>query len=145
MPKKVYLLTIMPMIGIRNTISTKRLKMKNRLPIILSACFLRLLLRWIKSNAHLRYVRRSNVQMWRQCACDFDQSRQCRYEVISDSMIREETGYVRKFDRLVLSTTPCVRLCTLHLCWKYVEQTQSTREHSNVDSGDYACKNEVRS
>jgi hypothetical protein len=59
--KKVHLLTIMPMIGIRNTISTKRLKMKNRLPIILCACFFRLLLRWIKSNADLRYVR-SNVQ-----------------------------------------------------------------------------------
>jgi hypothetical protein len=59
--------------------------------------------------------------------------------------LKEETGYVRKTERLVLSTTPCVRLCTLHLCRKYVEQTQSTRERSNVESGNYACKNEVRS
>lgn len=41
--------------------------------------------------------------------------------------------------------TPCVRLWTLYHRRKYVEQTQSTRKHSNVESGDYACKNEVKS
>lgn len=67
----------------------------------------------------------------------------CRLE--SSATVRLEKNGMCASSGDLCDPTPCVRLWTLYHRRKYVEQTQSTRKHSNVESGDYACKNEVKS